>query len=1225
MHNQRTFELLSVIVLTLALAATATVRIVGDPTPDYVTITNAIRFAVAGDVIRVSTNVYSETFDILSKTNLTIEGRYNTNCTAKVAGTTLLVPAAPGIGPVVWVHDSSVTLIDLDITLGRPVGGNFLNGGGVHIRGKSDVRMQGCVVFDNVANGFGGGIYVTNSSLTLTNCMVLSNRAVKATAGGYQPEGRGGGVSVDNGYLEVYGAAAGGAENTIKWNYADYMGGGIYLANNSWGILSNETSDVLFNTATNGGGIAAIGASQVDILAGADVCSNRAVNDGGGVYLLDSTGRMRGASTFIGNNAIALGPNIAGVQGGGVAAVNSRFEIQSGGSVAHNRSGFIGGGLHLSNAVCVVDSGDIGYRYNFVHTNYASQLGGGIFLEHGSRLVLTNNAMVHGNQARFGGGGINAQWDSYIEMDNSVVRYNRAGDFGGGGIFLWRSSITSRLCSVHDNQLGLLLEARGGGICGSFSVGHLTDTVVSTNYSEQDGGGIYWRGNTTPGYGTLTITGTLSRIEDNVAAENGGGIYVGLATADVTSARFSGNEADHHGGALYISNATARLKDVDIEYNRADADLDSAGNGGGIWIGYGASLDFGSPLAGYVPLGNNRAYDGGGLYAEGGANVTIHEDVANIGVHRNSAARNGAGIAVENSTLTVTGNVRFTENTCLRDGGGIYALNSTVHLLGDVVVGDVDTNEANRAGRYGGGAALNGSTLFAQDVLFVSNVATSFSGGIDMVNSFLFGTNVLVSGNEALNVDAGGLYGENSAAILRNALFASNAAPGQGGGICWLGNNIELTDSRIGGNRSATAGGILLSGGHAYFNQVTVSLNRATGGGGGIHMMNAAILRSTNLVAEGNEADADRNMDGDGGGLLIQEESQALLYGINGMITAISSNHGYSGGGVLVSNGYVYMGGKAWIEGNRATNGAGIYVAAGTAEVVNAYILRNVAGFDAGGVLVGSNTAVALLNCLLAENRVQPFGWGGGMYNRKGRAVLVGCTVVSNAVSGVECDVGSTLDVGGCIAYGHSLVNISGGYNVEYSDVEFGYFGTGNFDAEPLLNPVNYHLTAWSPCRDAGWLVMSERDVDGEARSGNFDVGFDEFVDGDGDNLPDVVETDTGVWVNDADMGSNPAETDSDGDEVPDGDEWLADTDPNNNQSFLQFTAIYPDVPGSCTVTWNGGTNAAQFLEISRDFNTTSSPTWNVWAVFPPPTPSPGSLPMLFETNVTFRVRAQRF
>lgn len=74
----------------------------------------------------------------------------------------------------------------------------------------------------------------------------------------------------------------------------------------------------------------------------------------------------------------------------------------------------------------------------------------------------------------------------------------------------------------------------------------------------------------------------------------------------------------------------------------------------------------------------------------------------------------------------------------------------------------------------------------------------------------------------------------------------------------------------------------------------------------------------------------------------------------------------------------------------------------------------------------------------------------------------------------------------------HSIVTVT------YSDVQGGYPGTGNIDANPLFrNEKDLHLPVTSPCRDAGdnKAVAEETDYEGDPRvaNGTVDMGADEF------------------------------------------------------------------------------------------------------------------------------------
>jgi len=1197
--------------LAWAVSAPATVKIEGDATPDYVFITNAIAAAGAGAVIRVSTGTYTEVFNIYGR-SITIDGAYDHACVSKIAGTTTsLRPVPPIYGSVVDVANSNLRLVDLDLSGGMSFEGYALHGGGLHARNGSTVSVERCRIFNNYASGYGGGIYLTNSTLVATNALIFSNVATRATSGAYRPEGLGGGIAVCKGVVFLNG----GDDGQIKWNVAQFMGGGIYVGDGARCVLSNETTDILANTAGLGGGIAVTDASRLEVLNGADVCGNTAYENGGGIELRNnSTALIQGVSTYIGYNAVGLGPNIAATNGGGIDARNSILEIRNAVRVAHNKAYSYGGGIYLSNALCVVDGSSIGYLSGSTHSNDA-QLGGGVMMDNNAELVLTNNALIHHNHSTSAGAGIYAYLGGRVALYDSVVRFNRSDSFGGGGLCLFGATVTGRNSAVHDNATGG--NGCGGGLMAWRCRGDFDTVRISTNRAGGHGGGVWWSGGA--GY-PLTIVGD-SHIWDNVAGTNGGGMVL-EAPADLTSVYFRHNDASNHGGAFFISNAVVSVNDPFVEYNDADAGGDGNGDGGAMWVGYGSTVTIYTALAGYAPFNDNSAQRGGGICAAGRSDVRLYEWIANLALDRNRAAQDGGGIALYDSSLTITGEVLITKNSARGAGGGIYATNSVVQLSGGGAFGSADTNDANWAGGSGGGLAVVNATVLMARVDFRCNYASNYTGGADFIFSRVAGTNLVFAGNRSLKEDGGGFYGLASEGAFRSLFISNNTAALNGGGGVWVEGCLRLASSRVVSNNARDGAGMLLLAGTNYFNTVTIEGNRALRNGGGLIMFSNARLVGTNLALLGNVADADLDNSGNGGGMQARG-AWIFLYATNGQVR-ISDNRAVNGGGIAVSNGYCLISGPARVEGNRAAvNGGGFFVAGGTAEVVNAYILRNAAtNGSGGGVLIASNATAALRNCVLAENIIHPDEYGGGLYNQKGAAILITCTVVSNAVGGVECTKsGCSLDMGGSIVFGHALINVTDGYNLQYCCVQGGYAGVGNFDANPLVYGSNYHLTAWSPCRDRGWAAVGEYDIDGEARVGNIDVGFDEFVDADGDQLPNMVETDTGIWAGDTDMGTDPLTTDTDGDGASDGDEWLADTDPNTFASRLQFTGAARDFTGA-RVYWSGGTNAGQRVEYATDLRGTN---WQLGASYPAPTA--GNHNYLFITDpaaAVFRVRASR-
>jgi len=182
-------------------------------------------------------------------------------------------------------------------------------------------------------------------------------------------------------------------------------------------------------------------------------------------------------------------------------------------------------------------------------------------------------------------------------------------------------------------------------------------------------------------------------------------------------------------------------------------------------------------------------------------------------------------------------------------------------------------------------------------------------------------------------------------------------------------------------------------------------------------------------------------------------------------------------------------------EGGLGGDGAGLHVR--SSHVVNCVVAANVtgdggssswaAGGDGGngaGMDVDSST---IINCTFHGNRCGEGGSGSPAGN-----------------TGVGGGIRTSSDqVCNSIFWNNSPEQINGsGTVVSYSDVEGGWPGTGNIDADPLfIDPAkdDCHIPFDSPCRSAGdrnAQNLPDTDFEGDPRTGLFafpDMGADEF------------------------------------------------------------------------------------------------------------------------------------
>lgn len=164
-----------------------------------------------------------------------------------------------------------------------------------------------------------------------------------------------------------------------------------------------------------------------------------------------------------------------------------------------------------------------------------------------------------------------------------------------------------------------------------------------------------------------------------------------------------------------------------------------------------------------------------------------------------------------------------------------------------------------------------------------------------------------------------------------------------------------------------------------------------------------------------------------------------------------------------------------------------------------------------GGIHCRTGAAPTVVSSIIAANTSDQYG--GGIYMiLNGRVTLVHCTVAGNVLlnpgssplGSAAAVSGSILDtIRNCIIWGNMPANspLTLGMNdVVHSDVQGGWQGTGNIDADPLfVNPaaLDFHIFLSSPCRDAGSAAVPgipALDIDGQNRIGGTapDMGADE-------------------------------------------------------------------------------------------------------------------------------------
>jgi hypothetical protein len=197
-----------------------------------------------------------------------------------------------------------------------------------------------------------------------------------------------------------------------------------------------------------------------------------------------------------------------------------------------------------------------------------------------------------------------------------------------------------------------------------------------------------------------------------------------------------------------------------------------------------------------------------------------------------------------------------------------------------------------------------------------------------------------------------------------------------------------------------------------------------------------------------------------------------------------------------IINGFTVTGGEARGAGI-APYGGGMLINTSNPTVMNCVFTGNTATRDGGGMYAVESDGPTVTTCVFRENTADQ---GGGMRSYQSHPTLIGCTFLENVADegrggysyssdtmyvlctfsgnkalfgGAMCiDEGETLS--NCILWGNSAPDgpeIWGPAIATYCDVQGGYEGEGNIDADPqFIDPESgdYRLSPGSPCIDAG-------------------------------------------------------------------------------------------------------------------------------------------------------------
>ena len=281
-----------------------------------------------------------------------------------------------------------------------------------------------------------------------------------------------------------------------------------------------------------------------------------------------------------------------------------------------------------------------------------------------------------------------------------------------------------------------------------------------------------------------------------------------------------------------------------------------------------------------------------------------------------------------------------------------------------------------------------------------------------------------------------------------------------------------------GETRAAQVTGFTITNGYAYV-------------GAGIRYTNGSSPTVTDCIISGNLAWRS------GGGIRCYNSDPAF---IDCIITGNTADY-LDGGGVYCCN----KSDPAFIdciisENTADRHGGGVYYRDGDPTFIDCIIAGNSAG-DGGGIYCRDDNST-FTNCIIVGNSADE---GGGLCcGTNGAPAVVNCLFTGNTASlggAAYCGYSASPVFANCILWGDTpqeFYTWGGHPQVSYSDVQGGWSGTGNIDADPLFvdpdgpdddpdtwEDNDYRLGPGSPCIDA---------------ANNYAVPADEFdLDQDGD------------------------------------------------------------------------------------------------------------------------------
>ena len=1176
-----------------------------DTEGDYTTIQSALNAATDNDIILVKADIYQGAgnkdihFDGKRVLLLSEEGAENTVVDCEESGRGLYLYNT-GEGKLAIISGFKV------------INGSATSGAGIHLTGSSPT-LKHCILMGNVSSSDGGGIYADTSSSIIANCVVRENSSVNSGGGiaavdsslnlinctisENDASGNGGGIYNDDSSMEV-------VNGIVYFNTATGSGEQIYVSGNYSPLVSycdiedKDGSGVSGSITWGGGNTDAPPEFRVNDYHLTDLspCWDAGTEVNMPLYDIDGEARPDGLGFDIGAD------EYVDIEGGGKGdGLGDWWEMKYFGDLdtADETTDYDGEGLGdgdeygRSSDPTDPDTDGDGLEDDDEIDIYGTDPldpdtdGDGMWdgweVNNGLDPLLDDavddpdgdrfpnyyeftqdadpNSQTSTPSVAFSvdtSGTIQAALNSATDNDIILVE---AGIYKGAGNRDIRFDGKRVLLVSEEGPEETVIDCEGADRGFYFDSYESKLSIVSgfqiTNGSAYSGAALYF------GYASPTIKDCI--LQGNVAAHQGGGICGYSSSSILENCVVTGNEADY-GGGLYAYYSPFKMNSCTIYENKAHS------IGGGLRCRFSDLI-----LINTIVYFNTSASSGPQMYISDSSTPTVS--------YCNIQDKDFGGIYGSGSIVWEGGSIDSDPEFI----GGGYHLTSTspcwnAGTADDMPWFDIDGEERPADGWVDIGVdefvdtdGDNIADWWEQKCFFnlqTAGATTDYNGdGLTDLNEYINGTNPAISdtdsdglsdyeeinthGTDPLDpdTDGDGMPDDWEVAYGLDPFTDDSMEDPDGDGFTNYQEYLAQTDPNDEwsnpGDEKIYVWAAWTGVGHGTqtepYNTIQEGLDESDDG-------QVVIVKDGIYIGTGN-----KNLDFQG--------KQVSLIAESGPGVTIINCEG-SGRGFYFHSGEdarTLVSGFTVINGDSVL-GAGIYFYHSSPTVRNCILSRNEATF--GGGICCDYASPILINTVVSENSAA-YG-GGGIYSYFGSPTLTNCTIIDNvaAYGGGIYSRESGLNLINGILYfnatgssGPQMYGEGSLYpSVDYSNIQDKdtdgvdgnvNWGEWNIDSDPLLVAGDYHLTAVSPCWNAGTGGGAPLyDVDGEIRpdEGGFEVGADEFVDTDGDDLADWWEIKYFGNLDHTGEGDSPGNGE-DGDGLPNIGEYQNGTDPTSSDT----------------------------------------------------------------------------